>query len=116
MWLHYHPDGMIFIRDEHDIPVYVADLKDFERDYGSPFPALPEGMAQLELFEGRVFMYDAKNNERDAGHIDPTPYRAVLEAVGMLIEKQAERTVKPKGIGDIAVPADQKMKTVVVKP
>jgi len=86
VWLHYHPEGHVYIRDENDVLVYQASPEQFEREYGAPFPALPGGMTQLELFEGRVYVYDAKHNERDAEHVDSTPYQAVLDALPRLID------------------------------
>jgi len=90
-WLHYHPDGIIYIRDSNDAPIYQATLAEFILDYGVAFPPLHGGMAQLELFDGQVFLYDAKHNERDAFHVDPTPYQTVLDALDRLLSAKKAR-------------------------
>lgn len=82
-WLHYHPDGIVYIRDLNDVPVYEAKAADFAHDFGSPFPALPTGAVQLELFEGQVFLYDRLQNELPA-HPAAAPYQVVLDALSSL--------------------------------
>lgn len=105
MWLHYHPDAVIFFRDANDAIVAQWTFDEFKDDYGQPFPPLPNGAAQLELYEGRVYIYDAKHNERDAFMVNAAPYKAVLEALPRLLEAKKERLAAldrarmPKRIG-----------------
>lgn len=106
-WLHYHPDAVIYIRDGNDAPLYEATFDEFKADYGQPFPPLPGGAAQLELWkdgaeEGntwRVSLYDQKHNELDAFDVDPAPYHTVLAALPRLVEAKVvrlEEAKKPK--------------------
>lgn len=85
-WLHYHPDGRIYIREDgnSDLPVYSASLSEFSADYGSAFPTLPAGAAQIELHDGVVYCYDLKGNELSL-RPNPAPFQAVLSASDALI-------------------------------
>lgn len=102
-WLHYHPDAIIYIRDANDAIVYEATFDEFKHDYGQPFPTLPSGAAQLELLsDGELFIYDSKQNERDAFDIDRSHYQAVLEALPKLMEMKKRR--EPAALVQARVP------------
>ena len=92
-WLQLHPDGILYIRDADDVALYEAPLADFTLDYGQAFPAVP--FAQLECFEGRIYVYDAKGNECSGEGIDPAPYQAIIDALPSLQAAKAARETPP---------------------
>jgi hypothetical protein len=52
--LHYHPDNLIYIRTNDG--TYIDTPENFMLDYGSPYPALPEGFNE-EFYEPNVKRY-----------------------------------------------------------
>ncbi len=99
-YLHLHPDGLVYIRDENDVELYCEPLHMFAVDYGTHFPALPSGVNQMELFDGRVYVWDIKQNERDGGHLDPFPFQQILDALPRLLEAKQKRLSMPSFGGD----------------
>lgn len=99
-WLQLHPDGIVYVRDAADAPVYEASLADFALDNGQPFPMpVPldgREIAGLELFEGAIYAYDPKGNELEvAGRIDAAPYQAIIDDLTKLQAAKQTRLNPP---------------------
>lgn len=97
--IHQHPDGVIYLRTDRGI--YMATPTEFEQDYGSPFPALPDG------FTERYYRPGEKHNVQNARGVEgqPMPWSegdAILAAIDDLLAKQTAREHPP------LTPAQQK--------
>lgn len=90
--IHQHPSGRIYLRTERGI--YMATPAEFEQDYGSPFPVLPDG------FTERYYRPSEKHNVQNARGVEgqPMPWPegdAILAAIDDLLAKQAARENPP---------------------
>lgn len=75
-WLHFHPDRILYVRDEDQDDIAVATFDEKSKQVAA-FP-LPEGVAQIEYHEGVAFCYDKRGNQLDQ-RPDPSVYEAILK-------------------------------------
>ena len=88
MQYHRHPDGLIIIRTE--VATYVDTLEHFERDYGNPAPALPDGINE-EFYEPGQRHFYANGNDAQPLPLEWLEGDFIIAALPILLSLQAER-------------------------
>ena len=96
--LHFHPDGLVYVRTENAI--YVDTAEHFGLDatsaLGASLPQLPEGATE-RLYDNtpgleRHAIADAKGNQIDSGPIPWASGDGAITAVSALLDAQTKRS------------------------
>ncbi len=91
MKLNYHPDGIVFIKDDNEIVLYMATADNFAIDYGSAFP---KSAPEIRVADDLMTRYDAKDNQIDSGET-PKELQSIMDSLDALNIARAQREKPP---------------------
>jgi hypothetical protein len=87
--LHHHPDGHVYVRTAAG--VYGDTPENFALDYGSAWPALPEGMTERLYVQETRHALMARHDLADGGPMPWPEGDAIIAGIARLLEAQRAR-------------------------
>ena len=87
--LHHHPDGHVYVRTAAG--VYGDTPENFALDYGSAWPALPEGMTERLYVQETRHALMARHDLADGGPMPWPEGDAIIAGIARLLEAQRVR-------------------------